>query len=164
MARAFVRNRAHLAPWDPIRPDDFYTEAGQRTRLEQVDAQRRTGVIERWVFDRGDGEVYGHITLNGIELGVYLNARLGYWVDAALNGRGLATAAVSGVCDHARRQWNIHRVEASTNVENFASQRVLGKCGFEEIGLSRAHLFINGKWTDSKLFHRILHTDPIAPV
>ena len=61
-----------------------------------------------------------------------------------------------------RQTWNIHRVEAGTNVDNAASQRVLAKCGFEEIGLSRAHLYVNGKWSDSKQFHRILHTDPVG--
>ena len=160
-ARAYDRNRAHLEPWEPIRPENFYTEAGQRSQLEQFAEARRQGRVERWVFDNGDGEIYGSITLSNIELGIFLNARMGYWVDASLNGRGLATAAVSGVCEYARRRWNLHRIEAGTNVENHASQRVLVKCGFEEIGLSRSHLFINGKWSDSKQFHRILHTDPV---
>jgi ribosomal-protein-alanine N-acetyltransferase len=162
LARAYDRDRAHLAPWEPIRPDDFYTEQGQYYRLKQFDESRREGLIERWVLDRGDGEVYGSVTLSNIELGIFLNARLGYWVGSALNGRGLATAAVKAVCDVARQRWNIHRVEAGTNVENAASQRVLIKCGFEEIGLSRAHLYINGRWADSKQFYRILHTDPVA--
>jgi ribosomal-protein-alanine N-acetyltransferase len=161
LARAYDRNRAHLSPWEPIRPDDFFTEQGQLARLKQFDVARGQGQVERWVLDRGDGEVYGSVTLMNIELGIFLNARLGYWVDAGLNGRGLATAAVLAVCDYARERWNIHRVEAGTNVENFASQRVLLKCGFEEIGVSRAHLFINGRWADSKQFHRILHTDPV---
>jgi ribosomal-protein-alanine N-acetyltransferase len=89
---------------------------------------------------------------------------MGYWVDASLNGRGLATAAVSGVCEYGHRRWNLHRIEAGTNVENHASQRVLAKCGFQEIGVSRSHLFINGKWSDSKQFYRILHTDPVPLV
>jgi ribosomal-protein-alanine N-acetyltransferase len=161
LARAYDRNRAHLGPWEPIRGDDFYTEQDQLSRLKLLDEQRREGRTERWTFDGGDGEVYGTITLSNIELGSFLNARLGYWVDAALNGRGLATAAVSAVCDHARHRWNLHRVEASTNVENVASQRVLAKCGFEEIGLSRAHLYADGRWADSRQFYRILHTDPL---
>src|SRR2546423_3454164 len=161
LARAYDRDRAHLAPWEPIRPDDFYTEQGQYSRLKQFDESRREGLIERWVFDRGDGEVYGSVTLSNIELGVFLNARLGYWVDSTLTGRGLATAAVLAVCDAARQRWNIHRVEAGTNVENAASQRVLLKCGFEEIGRSRAHLYINGRWADSQQVYRILHTDPL---
>src|ERR1051326_5530051 len=94
LARAYDRNRAHLEPWEPIRPDDFYTERGQFARLKQFDESRRDGLTERWVFDRGDGEVYGTVTLSNIELGVFLNARLGYWVDSALTGRGLVTAAV----------------------------------------------------------------------
>ena len=161
LARAYKRNFDHLEPWEPIRPDDFYTEQGQYSRLKKFEAERAEGRVQRWIFDRGDDEVYGSITLSGIELGVFLNARMGYWVDVALVGRGLATAAVNAVCDHARERWNIHRVEAGTNVENAASQRVLAKCGFEEIGVSRAHLFINGKWSDSKQFYRILHTDPV---
>ncbi|GAA2056361.1 GNAT family protein [Catenulispora yoronensis] len=164
VARAYDRNRAHLGPWEPIRPDDYYTEQGQLVRLRDFADGRRAGRQERWVFDNGDGEVYGSITLSNIELGVFLNARLGYWVEASLNGRGLATAAVRAVCDHARQRWNIHRIEAGTNVENHASQRVLLKCGFEEIGRSRAHLFINGRWADSTQFHRILHTDPVEVV
>jgi ribosomal-protein-alanine N-acetyltransferase len=161
-ARAYDRNRAHLEQWEPIRPDDFYTEAGQYSRLKHFDAERAAGRIERWTFDRGDDEVYGSITLSNIELGVFLNGRLGYWLDGALIGRGLATAAVNAVCEHALVRWNLHRVEAGTNVENIASQRVLAKCGFEEMGLSRAHLYINGRWSDSKQFYRILHTDHIA--
>jgi ribosomal-protein-alanine N-acetyltransferase len=163
LARAYQRNFTHLEPWEPIRPDEFYTEQGQRRRLEQLEVERAAGRVERWTFDRGDGEVYGSLTLSGIELGIFLNARMGYWVDVALNGRGLATAAVNAVCDYAHKRWNIHRVEAGTNVENAASQRVLAKCGFEEIGLSRTHLYINGQWRDSKQFYRILHTDPVAP-
>jgi ribosomal-protein-alanine N-acetyltransferase len=162
LARAFDRNRAHLAPWEPIRPDEFYTEAVQYSRLKKLEADRAEGRIARWTFDRGDGEVYGSLTLSSIELGIFLNARMGYWVDVELIGRGLATAAVNGVCDYARERWNLHRIEAGTNVENVASQRVLAKCGFEEIGLSRSHLYINGRWADSKQFYRILHTDTLA--
>jgi ribosomal-protein-alanine N-acetyltransferase len=161
-ARAYARNFSHLEPWEPIRPDDFYTEPGQYVRLKQFEEDRQQGRTQRWAFDRGDGEVYGSITLMNIERGIFLNARMGYWVDAELNGRGLATAAVNAVCDYARQRWNLHRVEAGTNVENAASQRVLAKCGFEEIGVSRAHLFIHGRWADSKQFYRILHTDPIG--
>ena len=77
LARAYTRNFEHLKPWEPIRPDDFYTEAGQLERLKRFDEERAAGRVERWVFDRGDGEVYGSLTLSGIELGVFLNARMG---------------------------------------------------------------------------------------
>ena len=30
LARAYARNRDHLAPWDPERPETFYTAEGQR--------------------------------------------------------------------------------------------------------------------------------------
>ena len=115
LAELYASERSFLAPYDPIRPDEFYTEAGQHRRLKKFDEERAAGRVQRWAIDRGDDEVYGSITLSGIELGIFLNARMGYWVDVELIGRGLATAAVNGVCDYARQTWNIHRVEAGTD-------------------------------------------------
>ncbi len=39
MAAAYLRNRAHLAPWEPERPEEFFTPAGQRRTLDiQLDS------------------------------------------------------------------------------------------------------------------------------
>lgn len=38
LTEAFQKNRAHLAPWEPIRPDKFYTVQGQQ---EVITRQRR---------------------------------------------------------------------------------------------------------------------------
>ena len=34
MAAAYQRNREHLAPWDPVRPEEFYTARGQQVALQ----------------------------------------------------------------------------------------------------------------------------------
>ncbi|WP_143761057.1 GNAT family N-acetyltransferase, partial [Clostridium haemolyticum] len=47
----------------------------------------------------------------------------------------------------------LHRIEASTLVDNIRSQRVLESCGFKEVGVSEKYLFINGKWRDHKIFY-----------
>jgi ribosomal-protein-alanine N-acetyltransferase len=82
------------------------------------------------------------------------SANVGYWVDHARNGRGLATAAVADAVAFAFEDAGLHRVEAGTLLDNVASQRVLEKNGFERIGVARRYLLIAGDWRDHVLFQR----------
>jgi ribosomal-protein-alanine N-acetyltransferase len=36
-----TRNREFLAPWDPLRPDEYFTVAGQRSDIETALARHR---------------------------------------------------------------------------------------------------------------------------
>ena len=81
-------------------------------------------------------------------------ANLGYWVDAARHGRGLATQAVAAVVEFAFSDAGLHRLEAGTLPDNVASQRVLEKNGFERYGLAHGLLLIGGVWRDHVLFER----------
>ncbi|OIK26523.1 GNAT family N-acetyltransferase [Streptomyces malaysiense] len=157
LARAYTVDREHLAPWEPVRPDAFFTPEGQRERIEGLLRQRGEGSVVPWVFEETDGRIVGTITLTGISRGPFCSAYLGYWVAADRQGRGLASAAVTRVCGLARDTVGLHRIEASTLVENTRSQRVLMKCGFEPIGTAPKYLHINGDWRDCRLFQRVLH-------
>ncbi|MER7624827.1 GNAT family protein [Streptomyces sp. NPDC126503] len=151
LAAALSRNRAHMRPWEPHRPDRYYTPAGQAERLGD-------GAV-RWIALDG-GRVAACATLSGIALGPFRSASLGYWVDAEYTGRGLATAMVEEACRAAREELGLHRVEAGTVLDNHASQRVLAKAGFERFGTAPRYLHIDGAWRDHHLFQRILHDDP----
>ena len=77
-------------------------------------------------------------------------------VDAV--GRGLATRAVEAVTDIADSEIRLHRIEASTLTNNVASQRVLDRAGFQQIGFAPTYLHIDGRWQDCNLYQRILNT------
>lgn len=156
---AYVRNREHLRPFDPERPDSFWTLDGQRRRLDSLMQQQEEGTLLACAMQRGD-LVVGCASLNTIAFGPLCSANLGYWVDVAEVGRGLASAAVGALCRFADRDLGLHRVQASTNRANVASQRVLTKNGFEQFGTARNYLYINGRWQDSHLFERILNGRP----
>jgi ribosomal-protein-alanine N-acetyltransferase len=83
------------------------------------------------------------------------SADVGYWVDEGHNGRGLATRAVAEVLECAFGEHGLHRVSAGTLRDNYASQQVLAKNGFTQIGVARKHLLIAGDWRDSLLFERL---------
>jgi [ribosomal protein S5]-alanine N-acetyltransferase len=159
LADAYRRNRAHLAPWEPVREESFFTPAGQLTATAGLLAVARQGLAIPWVLTHGD-LVVGRISLNNMVHGVMRSGTLGYWVDAEHLRRGLAAAAVEFACERARRR-GLHRVEAGTLLHNTASQRVLERCGFEAYGVAPRLLFIAGAWQDHRLYQRILHDDPL---
>ena len=156
---AYIRSREHLRPFDPARPDSFWTLAGQQSRLDEMVQQMKMGRLLACAMLR-DGRVLGCATLNTIVLGPFCSADLGYWVDPAEVGRGLASAAVAALCQIADQELGLHRIQASTNPLNVASQRVLTKNGFEQWGTAPRYLHINGRWQDSCLFQRILNDRP----
>ncbi|SDO68580.1 [SSU ribosomal protein S5P]-alanine acetyltransferase [Pedococcus dokdonensis] len=158
LAAAAVRNREHLRPWEPSRPEAFFTEAGQR---EVVDGRLRQ--VELDLFDcsvlwHGD-DVVGAANLQNIVRGAMLGADLGYWVDVAHLRRGLGVALVEHLVQRGR-DLGLHRLGASTMVANEPSQSVLRRCGFAEVGRIPAFLYLDGDWRDSILFNLVLHDGP----
>ncbi len=159
LADAYRRNREHLAPFEPTRPESFFTEEGQASAAADQVARAQQGLSAAWVVAR-DQQIVARINLTNIVMGVLRSASIGYWVDRKHVGRGLATGAVGFVCAQAQGR-GLHRVEAGTLVHNRASQRVLERSGFEPYGLAPRYLFIGGAWQDHRLYQRILHDDPL---
>lgn len=157
LAAAYRRNREHLAPWEPVRQEDFFTTESQRAQLRPALAEQRRGEAFRWVLEHADGRIVGRLNITGIVRGAFLSGNVGYWTDAGLAGRGLMSGALMVAADHARDVLGLHRLQAGTVPENLASQRVLERAGFERIGLARDYLRIAGRWRDHVLFQRILH-------
>ena len=144
-------NRDFLAPWEPIRPEAFFTAEGQRRVIEDALTGYGRGVtIPRVIIS--EDHIVGRITLSNVVRGAFLSGNLGYWVAADHNGRGLATAAVGEIREAAFGRLGLHRIEAGTLPHNVASQRVLQRNGFERIGLARNYLRIAGRWEDHVIY------------
>lgn len=159
LADAYRRNRRHLAPWDPRRDEEFYTDEGQAAAVAAQLEAVRNGQVAAWVLTTEDS-IVGRVNLNNIVMGVLRSASLGYWVDVGHVGKGLATGAVEFACAQAQGR-GLHRVEAGTLLHNTGSQRVLLKTGFEVYGMAPRFLFIDGAWQDHRLYQRILHDNPL---
>ncbi|MBP8537555.1 GNAT family N-acetyltransferase [Streptomyces sp. MK37H] len=160
LADAFTRNHEHLRPSSPRRDESFFTADGQAARLRDQLEQWKSGRMVPWVLAGGE-RILGTVTLSHIVLGPWRNAHLGYWIDAGHVGRGLATLAVRSVCRTADEGLGLHRIEASTLVENVPSQRTLLGCGFIRIGMAPDYLHIAGAWRDHLLFQRVLNDRPV---
>ena len=156
LAAAYVRNRSYLSPWEPVRPEEYYTEAWQASDI----ASRLAAHDAREGYPLGlfaKDTLVGRFNVAGVVRGPFQNAGLGYWVDSDYAGRGLASAAVQRIVALARDELGLHRIEASTLRHNVGSQRVLQKAGFQQVGMAPRYLKIAGEWRDHNLYHLILH-------
>jgi len=152
LAELYRANREFLAPWEPLRSEEFFTATGQRAAVEGALARHAEGTaLPRVVLDEG-GNVVGRINLTEIARGAFQSCSLGYWVGAAANERGLATRAVREIAGVAFGALCLHRIQASTLPHNTRSQRVLERNGFVRIGLAPAYLHIAGRWQDHLLY------------
>jgi [ribosomal protein S5]-alanine N-acetyltransferase len=155
LAELLMRNRQFLAPFEPDRPSSFFTVAGQLARLAELEERRRNGSGDVYAILDGP-HIAGTISLSNVVRGAFQSANVGYWVDEARNGRGLASRAVGAMVEEAFRRIGLHRLEAGTLPENVASQRVLEKNGFTRIGLAPLYLHIDGGWRDHVLYQRTI--------
>lgn len=86
-----------------------------------------------WIICLAGGEIVGGAGFKGApdRNGA---VEIGYGIDAAYRNRGYAAEAVAGLCRWALEQPGTARVEAETDPDNAASQRVLEKNGFRATG------------------------------
>ena len=85
-----------------------------------------------WIIERKDGAKVGELCFKGRnDDGSVEN---GYGISTEYQGCGYATEAVDAVVSWALRQSGVQRVDAETEPDNKASQRVLEKCGFLPAG------------------------------
>src|SRR5690606_35898957 len=152
LAELLSDNRAFLAPWEPLRDDDFSTAEGQRDAIARaLDAHAAGAGVPLVILD-AEGGIAGRLDINGITRGALQSASLGYWVAADRNGRGLATGAVAEAKQIAFAELGLHRLQAETLLHNTASQRVLKKNGFTPYGVAPQYLKIAGEWQDHVLY------------
>jgi [ribosomal protein S5]-alanine N-acetyltransferase len=148
-------NRDFLAPFEPVRGDDYFTETGQRAAITAALAEYAQGRSLPFVIETEDAGPVGRITLNGIVRGPFLSCSVGYWVSQAAGGRGVATAALRQLIAVAFGDLGLHRIQAETLLDNVPSQRVLARNGFARIGLAPTYLKIAGRWQDCILYQLI---------
>ena len=149
LAALYRANRDFLRPFEPARPEEFFTASYQRRRIERIGHD-----LWRWAIE-DDGRMVGMIALADVVREPLQLGNVGYFVDRAHNGRGLATRAVGEVVRFAFSEGGLHRLEAGTLPDNFASQRVLEKNGFVQFGLAHKLLQIDGVWRDHVLFELV---------
>ncbi|MDZ5255365.1 GNAT family protein [Clostridium sp. LIBA-8841] len=150
----YIRNEEHLRQYEPTRDSSFYTYEGQKEILTESFRQFIDGTsIDLGIFK--EEKLIGKIKLSNIVYGILRSAFVGYSIDKEYQGHGYMKEVLSEVCSYAFEEMGLHRLEASTLLGNNRSQSVLKACGFNELGINKKYLYINGEWRDHKIFYKV---------
>ena len=121
--------------------------------LEQRLAKAKENEKQRWDFaiePHGAGHLIGTIRLSIAQ--DRHTADIGYGLNSDFQGLGYMTEAVRAVLNFGFGELGVHRISATTAVENIASCRVLEKVGMIQEGLLRQDKLVRGQWCDSFLY------------
>jgi [ribosomal protein S5]-alanine N-acetyltransferase len=151
LLRLMLRNRAFLAPYEPVRPETDFTMAGIRASIGDLAAARRAGAAYAFCI-RAGGALVGRVSLSQVFRKAFQSCYLGYFVGEEHNGRGYATGAVRLAVGFAFDDVGLHRVQANVMTKNPRSARVLEKAGFRREGLALRYLQIAGRWEDHDMY------------
>ncbi len=127
--------------WDP------HEDADQTYRyLENIQAAYKHGEFYDWaVVWRETGKMIGTCGYTCFDH-EHRRAEVGYVLNPAFWGKGIAVEAVMAVMEFAFSELDIHRVEAHYIEGNERSRRVMEKCGMTYEGMLRHYMLIKGAY------------------
>lgn len=145
-----LANRSHLAPWEPLRSNDYFTLEQCQERLFQNFRQMENGSAVYFAVCSGE-QMIGSCNFNNIVRGVFQACHLGYAIALSHQGQGYMYEAVQAGIRHIFEAEGLHRIMANHVPENLRSAALLQRLGFEREGYAKSYLKINGVWRDHVL-------------
>lgn len=142
----------------PVHARSIETERSVRSFIDCTPSYYRFWAVADAATDRCLGLVNyhdGHIRSR--------RASIGYIIDPACQGRGIATEAVTAMLDFCFAELGLHRLEAFIHPDNQRSLRLIERLGFRREGLLRDHLRVGDEWRDDALY-ALLAVEWRAPV
>ena len=162
-AKLRAESREFLTPWEPIWADDELTRSAVRRRIKRY--QKETRLDSAYVFfvlRESDNALIGGCTISNVRRGVTQCCTLGYWIGSQFARQGYMTQALRLLLPFVFRTLGLHRIEAACLIDNDASKSLLARVGFQQEGLARRYLLINGEWADHLLFALLKEEAPLG--
>ena len=132
---------------------DPITQVSREEKMKEFDNPTQLSIVTepgRFIIERKDGTKIGYVRhwfVQPIRL-----MEIGYFIIPSERGKGCGAEAVQIMVDYLFLSRDISRIQAITNVENKASQRVLEKVGFKREGTIRKSAFVRGQWANAYLY------------
>jgi RimJ/RimL family protein N-acetyltransferase len=121
----------------------------QESKADIEKRYEKRGSDRMWfLIVRKDGNNIGYFGMGLV--GPYWE--IGYVLISSERGKGYCTEAVKIAVDYLFMSKDILRIQATTHIENVASQRILEKAGFQKEGKIRKGMFAWGNWADLYLY------------
>jgi [ribosomal protein S5]-alanine N-acetyltransferase len=154
-----LENRAHLAPWEPLWPDSYFSSSATGARVEAARQAAVAGTALSLIIRLHEGELIGRCSFTNIVRGPFQACHLGFSIARRFEGKGLMREALIAATHFMFEHEGLHRIMASFRPENSRSERLLASIGFHREGFARSYLQINGQWADHVLTSMINSAD-----
>lgn len=141
-------NRDHLARWMPWAAGQDLA-ATEKFIAETEAQQAREDGFQAAIAP--EGQIIGVAGFHSIDW-INRNTSIGYWLAEHAQGKGMMTAVVRALVDHAFTEWNLHRIEIHCAPANRRSRAIPERLGFREEGTLRDTELINRQYLDSVVY------------
>lgn len=150
----YERNRQIFEKYEPLHPENFYTENYHATLLHcEHELFLRFQNIRYWVYEKTNPDlIIGTVCFHNILRSEFQRCSIGYKLDREFWHLGMAKEAVSFLISKIFEELHLHRIEAYVMPENLNSIYLLDSLGFQREGLCRHAAKIQGRWTDHFLY------------
>lgn len=147
-----MENRNYFEESLPSRGDDYYNPEIFKEIIKDIEKEQEQNECYMYIIRNESGEMVGRVNFFSIIRDDISKAELGYRIGKNFKGIGYASEAVKVAVEKVFNSYNLDRIEAGTSTENFASQKVLIKNGFNLIKTIEKDIKINGEWVNSMVF------------
>ena len=123
-----------------------------RRFIEQIQTRYARREAIRWgITLKGENRVIGSCGFHDFDAGFH-RAETGYELNRAFWNQGLMTEAMSAILAYGFTDLDLHRIEASIDMANEASKKLLLKLGFTYEGNLRQRYAFRGRFGDEHFF------------
>ena len=146
----YAENREYLAPFEPLKPSQFYTSQYWANELAQrVSDTKEERSLKLFIFlKQSPKQLIGSLNFSNFVRGVSQSCTVGYSLGEIYQGQGYMTEALKTGIIYVFSEMKFHRVGANYMPHNRRSGNLLKRIGFTVEGYARDYLYINGHWED----------------
>jgi len=147
-----VENKKHLQACEPKRSPSYYTLEQVIESINYNQKQFETGSsFNLVVMTENNNEIIGLCHFSNIVYGVFQACNLGYSLAEKYQGHGYMQEVLVGAVEYIFNELKLNRIMANHLPSNDRSAKLLERLGFENEGLAKSYLKINGQWQDHVL-------------
>lgn len=150
-------NRSFFESLLPPRPEGYYDFESFEALMKEIMIEQQRGECHMCIVRDVLGKVVGRVNLHSIRDENGRKAELGYRIGKYEQGKGYASEAVRLILEEGINKFRLSVIEAGAASGNLASQKVLQKNGFDQVGFEKAVMKVNGEWVDGVLFEKRCH-------
>lgn len=136
-----LENRRFFEQMVPSRGDDYYTYEVFTRRHQELLMEQKSGLAKFYLIKNNGGEILGRINLVGIDK-INSIADIGFRVGEPYVGKGIGNKAINLLL---KTDLRVRQIRGKTTTVNHASQKVLEKNGFRQVGISEEEFELNGQ-------------------